>query len=83
MVYLPKEKLLIEGDAYTPAAPNAPPPAQPNPFSVNLYENIERLKLAVEQNPAAARAYRAAGRTAEGHRQELVNGAARRLAWLC
>jgi glyoxylase-like metal-dependent hydrolase (beta-lactamase superfamily II) len=49
MVYLPKEKLLIEGDAYTPVAPNAPQPAQPNPFSVNLYENIERLKLAVEQ----------------------------------
>jgi glyoxylase-like metal-dependent hydrolase (beta-lactamase superfamily II) len=49
MAYLPKEKLLIEGDAYTPAAPNAPPPAQPNPFSVNLYDNIERLKLTVEQ----------------------------------
>jgi glyoxylase-like metal-dependent hydrolase (beta-lactamase superfamily II) len=49
MAYLPKEKLLIEGDAYTPAAPTAPPPAQPNPFSVNLYDNIERLKLAVEQ----------------------------------
>jgi glyoxylase-like metal-dependent hydrolase (beta-lactamase superfamily II) len=49
MAYLPKEKLLIEGDAYTPAASNAPPPVQPNPFSVNLYDNIERLKLTVEQ----------------------------------
>jgi glyoxylase-like metal-dependent hydrolase (beta-lactamase superfamily II) len=49
MAYLPKEKLLVEADAYTPVAPNAPPPAQPNPFSVNLYDNIERLKLAVDQ----------------------------------
>lgn len=49
MAYLPKERLLIEADAYTPAPPDAPPPAQVNPFSVNLYENIERLKLAVDQ----------------------------------
>lgn len=39
----------IEGDAYTPAAADAPPPASPNPFSVNLYENIQRLKLDVKQ----------------------------------
>jgi glyoxylase-like metal-dependent hydrolase (beta-lactamase superfamily II) len=49
MAYLPKEKLLIEADAYTPAPPNTPPPAQANPFSVNLVENIERLKLTVDQ----------------------------------
>ena len=49
MVYLPKEKRLIEADAYTPAAPNAAPPATPNPTHVNLYDSIERLKLAVEQ----------------------------------
>ena len=49
MAYLPKEKLLVEADAYTPTPPTAPPPAQPNPFSVNLYENIERLNLAVDQ----------------------------------
>src|SRR5215831_3205667 len=48
MAYFPKEKLLVEADAYTPGAPNASPPAQPNPFSVNLYENIERLKLTVD-----------------------------------
>src|SRR5919198_2508657 len=48
MVYLPAEKILVEVDAYTPA-PDAPPPATPNPFSVNLYENIERLKLDVRQ----------------------------------
>ena len=49
MVYPPKEKLLIEADAYTPPAPNAPYPAQANPFSVNLVENIERLQLSVDQ----------------------------------
>jgi glyoxylase-like metal-dependent hydrolase (beta-lactamase superfamily II) len=49
MAYLPKEKLLIEADAYTPPAPDAPYPAQANPFSVNLVENVERLKLSVDQ----------------------------------
>ena len=49
MIYLPKEKILVEADAYTPAAANAPPPATPNPFSVNLYENIQKLKLDVKQ----------------------------------
>lgn len=49
MVYLPKEKLLIEADAFTPGAPNSPPPAQPNPNNVNLIENIERLKLSVDR----------------------------------
>ena len=49
MVYLPKEKLLIEADAYTPLPPNAPAPAQPNANNVNLAQNIERLNLAVER----------------------------------
>lgn len=49
MIYLPAEKILIEADAYTPTAANAPPPASPNPYSVNLYENIQRLKLDVAQ----------------------------------
>jgi glyoxylase-like metal-dependent hydrolase (beta-lactamase superfamily II) len=49
LAYLPKEKLLIEADAYTPAAPDAPPPAQANPFSVNLNDNIGRLQLAVDR----------------------------------
>jgi glyoxylase-like metal-dependent hydrolase (beta-lactamase superfamily II) len=49
LIYLPTEKVLIEGDAYTPAAANAPPPATPNPFSVNLNDNIQRLKLDVRQ----------------------------------
>jgi len=45
LAYLPKEKLLIEADVYSPG----PPPATPNPFSVNLYDNIQRLKLSVDQ----------------------------------
>lgn len=47
MVYLPGDKVLIEADVYTPAAVNAPPPASPNPSTVNLYENVQRLKLDV------------------------------------
>ena len=49
MIYLPTEKILIEVDAYAPPAGNAPPPATPNPFAVNLYDNIQRLKLDVRQ----------------------------------
>jgi glyoxylase-like metal-dependent hydrolase (beta-lactamase superfamily II) len=49
MVYLPKEKLLSQADAYTPAPPNAPPPAAVNPSNVNLADNIKRLGLAVDQ----------------------------------
>jgi glyoxylase-like metal-dependent hydrolase (beta-lactamase superfamily II) len=49
LVYLPKEKILIEADAFTPTAANVPPPAQPNPYTVNLYQNIVKLKLDVAQ----------------------------------
>ncbi len=49
MVHLPKEKLLIEADAFTPGAPNSAPPAVPNALHVNLVQNIERLKLGVDQ----------------------------------
>ncbi len=49
MVYLPREKILVQADAYTPGAPNAAAPARPNDESVNLLRNIERLNLQVEQ----------------------------------
>jgi glyoxylase-like metal-dependent hydrolase (beta-lactamase superfamily II) len=49
MVYLPAEKLLVQADAYTPSAPNTPPPATPNDNHVNLIGNIESLKLGVER----------------------------------
>ena len=49
MAYLPAEKLLIEADAYTPGAPNSPPPAKPNGNHLNLIDNIERLGLKVDR----------------------------------
>ena len=49
MAWFPKERLLAEVDVYTPLAPNASPPATPNPATVNLYENIQRLNLDVNQ----------------------------------
>ncbi|MFL9710368.1 MBL fold metallo-hydrolase [Methylobacillus sp. Pita1] len=49
LVYLPAEKILIEADAYTPLAAGAPAPASVNPYSVNLYDNIRRLKLNVDK----------------------------------
>jgi glyoxylase-like metal-dependent hydrolase (beta-lactamase superfamily II) len=49
MAYLPKERLLVEADAYTPLAPNAPAPSPANANNVNLVENVERLKLDVDR----------------------------------
>jgi len=46
--YLPKAKILIEADVWNPAPPNAPPvPASKE--NVNLYEQIKKLNLNVEQ----------------------------------
>jgi len=70
MVYLPNEKLLVEADAFTPAPPNSPPPATPNPNHLNLIDNIERLNLAVDRIAplhgrvvALSELYTAAGKT--------------------
>lgn len=49
LVYLPAEKILIEADAYTPLAANAPRPISLNPYSVNLYKNIKDLNLNVDK----------------------------------
>lgn len=49
MIYLPKERLLIQADAFTPGPPNAPVPAINNPLSVNLADNIARLNLGVDR----------------------------------
>lgn len=48
LVYLPAGKILVEADAYTPPAANQPAPASPNPYTVNLVRNIERLQLDVQ-----------------------------------
>jgi glyoxylase-like metal-dependent hydrolase (beta-lactamase superfamily II) len=50
LAWLPKEKLLVEVDVYTPlASATTPPPATPNAAAVNLYENIQRLNLDVSR----------------------------------
>lgn len=46
VAYLPGPRVLVEADAYSPGPVNTPPsPAPPN--AVNLYNNIQRLKLNV------------------------------------
>jgi glyoxylase-like metal-dependent hydrolase (beta-lactamase superfamily II) len=46
MVFLPKAGLLVEGDAWTPAATR---PAAPSPLWINLHGNIQRLGLGVQR----------------------------------
>ena len=48
VAYLPKQKLLVQADAFHPR-PGAKPLAAPPPFTINLVENIRRLKLDVER----------------------------------
>ena len=48
MFYIPKEKLLIQADTYAPR-PGAPPLASPSPLTVNLVDNVSRLKLDVQR----------------------------------
>jgi len=76
--YLPKQKILLEADVFSPAAqPNAPTPAVISEFAVSLVNNIERLKLDVKtivpvHYPADGRTvtladlYKFIGRTAPG-----------------
>jgi glyoxylase-like metal-dependent hydrolase (beta-lactamase superfamily II) len=49
LVYLPKEKVLLEADGYNPQASTATPPTPPSPYTVSLYDNIQRLKLDVQR----------------------------------
>ena len=49
MVYLPKEKLLSQADAFTPLPANAAPPMPPNRATVQLADTIARLGLSVDQ----------------------------------
>jgi len=48
VAYLPKQKMLVQADAFHPR-PGAAPLPSPPPFTVNLVENIRRLKLDVER----------------------------------
>lgn len=48
MAYFPREKLLVQADAYNPAAdPNAPAPTPVSPYNTSLLENVNRLRLDV------------------------------------
>jgi glyoxylase-like metal-dependent hydrolase (beta-lactamase superfamily II) len=49
VAYLPKEKVLIEADAYNPQPATATPPNPPSPYTVSLVDNIRRLKLDVQR----------------------------------
>jgi glyoxylase-like metal-dependent hydrolase (beta-lactamase superfamily II) len=49
MVYLPKEKLLVEADVFTPLPANATPPTPPSPYMVGFADHLARLKLDVAQ----------------------------------
>ena len=48
MAYLPRERILIQADAFHPR-PGAKPYPTPPQFVVNFHENIQRLKLDVAQ----------------------------------
>jgi glyoxylase-like metal-dependent hydrolase (beta-lactamase superfamily II) len=77
MAYLPKERILIEVDVYTPQNPGTPVPAPGavNPNTVNLVENVEKLKLDFDRilplhGPGAATKadlYKAAGKATPGN----------------
>ncbi len=51
IAYLPKDKLLVEADAYVPGPLNAPPSVKPDPYflpyTVDLYERLRKIKLDV------------------------------------
>ena len=49
MVYLRKEKILIEADVFTPGPAGAQPPKVPDPQSANLEANVRRLNIDVDQ----------------------------------
>jgi len=48
MVYVPKDKMLIQADAYIPR-PGAPPLPAPSPHTISLVDNVSRLKLNVDR----------------------------------
>jgi glyoxylase-like metal-dependent hydrolase (beta-lactamase superfamily II) len=49
MMYLPKDKILVEADDFTPDAPGVPAPTgiRPKIFAKNLNKQLQRLKLDV------------------------------------
>jgi hypothetical protein len=50
LAYLPKEKILVNADLYSPPAQGAQPPTTPTAASLALNNNIRRLNLDVSQH---------------------------------
>ena len=50
IAHLPRERILVNADLYSPPAPGAQPPATPSPATMTLQQNIQRLKLDVTQH---------------------------------
>ena len=66
MAYIPRDRVLIEVDAFSPGS-------QANPYAANLLENIQKRKLRVDKHRAAARHDRAAGGTRESQPEAETN----------
>jgi len=49
IAYIPSGKILVEADEFNPPAAEALPPVTPPASSLNLYDNIQRLKLDVSK----------------------------------
>ena len=49
VAYLPKEKVLLEADAYNPQATTATPLNPPSPYTLSLVENVQRLKIEIQR----------------------------------
>ena len=49
LAYLPKEKVLVEADAYNPQPATATPPSPASPYTTSLADHIDRLKLDVQR----------------------------------
>jgi len=50
MVYLPKEKILVNADLYSPPEPGAQPAAKPTAGMLTLYQNMRKYELDVTQH---------------------------------
>ncbi len=49
IAYFPKEKVVLEADAYNPQATTATPPSPASPYNLSFLDNIDRLKLDVQR----------------------------------
>jgi len=50
IAYVPKERILVNADLYSPPAAGAQVPTSPTPAMLTLFENIRRLRLDVAQH---------------------------------